>query len=122
MMMIQNFLIYQKMFKYATRTNYYDDGDADDADDEEARRLMLWLLCLCSLVNRMDGLRQKLEGQGLVNVNYMVVNDNGGQAQRLHSLLANRLPSGIALHKQDPDADVWQAVNGEKDDFLIYDR
>jgi len=121
MMMIQYFVIYQKDvgYKYATRTNYYDDGDADD---EEAHRLMLWLLCLRSLLNRMDGLRQKMEGQGLVNVNYMVVNDNGGQAQRMHSLLANRLPSGIALHKQDPDADVWQAVNGEKDDFLIYDR
>lgn len=71
----------------------------------------------------MDSLRQKLEGQGLINVSYMVVNHKGAKAQRLHSLLNNRLSSSITLYKQeDQDADVWQALNGEKDDFLIYDR
>jgi hypothetical protein len=71
----------------------------------------------------MDGLRQKLENQGLVNVNYMVINHQGIQAQRLHSMLTTRLSSSISLYKQgDQDADVWQALKGEKDDFLIYDR
>ncbi|CAL8345043.1 unnamed protein product [Lota lota] len=71
----------------------------------------------------MDSLRQKLENQGLVNVNYMVVNHQGMQAQRLHSMLTTRLSSSIKLYKQgDQDADVWQALNGEKDDFLVYDR
>ncbi|CAL8251075.1 unnamed protein product [Boreogadus saida] len=73
--------------------------------------------------SNMDSLRQKLENQGLVNVNYMVINHQGIQAQRLHSMLTTRLSSSISLYKQgDQDADVWQALKGEKDDFLIYDR
>ncbi|CAL8330918.1 unnamed protein product [Arctogadus glacialis] len=71
----------------------------------------------------MDSLRQKLENQGLVNVSYMVINHQGIQAQGLHSMLTTRLSSSISLYKQgDQDADVWQALKGEKDDFLIYDR
>ncbi|CAL8249254.1 unnamed protein product [Merluccius merluccius] len=70
----------------------------------------------------MDSLRQKLESQGLVDVNYMVVNHHGNEAQRLHPMLVSRLSSDIKLYKQDRDTDVWQALNGEKDDFLVYDR
>lgn len=71
----------------------------------------------------MDGLRQKLESQGLENVAYMVVNHQGEQSQRLHSLLKLKLSENITLYQQSPDqADVWEALAGEKDDFLIYDR
>lgn len=71
----------------------------------------------------MDGLRQKLEGQGLSDVVYMVVNQQGEQAQRLHTMLAHRLSENITLYKQDEQQpDVWQALGGDKDDFLIYDR
>lgn len=71
----------------------------------------------------MDGLRQKLESQGLKDVVYMVVNQQGEQAQRLHTMLEQRLSENITLHKQDEQQpDVWQALGGEKDDFLIYDR
>ncbi|KAJ3603937.1 hypothetical protein NHX12_028678 [Muraenolepis orangiensis] len=73
--------------------------------------------------SKMDSLRQKLEGQGLMNINYMVVNDQNMQAQRLHPLLTTRLSSNIQLYKQgDQDANVWHALKGEKDDFLVYDR
>lgn len=71
----------------------------------------------------MDGLRQKLENQGLKDVVYMVVNHQGEQAQRLHTMLAERMSEHITLYKQDEQqADVWQTLNGGKDDFLIYDR
>lgn len=71
----------------------------------------------------MDGLRQKLESQGLKDVVYMVVNQQGEQAQRLHTMLEQRLSENITLYKQDEQQpDVWQALGGEKDDFLIYDR
>lgn len=71
----------------------------------------------------MDGLRQRLESQGLKDVSYMVVNHQGEQAQRLHTMLAQRLSANITLYKQDEQQpDVWQKLNGEKDDFLIYDR
>lgn len=71
----------------------------------------------------MDGLRLKLEGQGLENVTYMVVNHQGEQAQHLHTLLSQKLSENIILYKQVPKQDdVWQALAGKKDDFLIYDR
>lgn len=72
---------------------------------------------------RMDGLRQKLESQGLKDVVYMVINHQGEQSQRLHPLLAQKLSENITLYKQDEQQpDVWQTLSGEKDDFLIYDR
>lgn len=71
----------------------------------------------------MDGLRQKLESQGLRDVTYMVINHQGEQAQRLHTTLAQRLSESITLYKQDElQPDVWQTLGGEKDDFFIYDR
>jgi len=71
----------------------------------------------------MDGLHQKLESRGLQNISYMVVNRQDAQSQRLHPLLAQKLSVNITLYKQEPQqADVWQALNGDKDDFLIYDR
>lgn len=71
----------------------------------------------------MDGLRQKLESQGLKDVVYMVVNHQGAQAQRLHTMLEQRLSAHVTLYKQDEQqSDVWRTLSGEKDDFLIYDR
>ncbi|KAL7391689.1 hypothetical protein ABVT39_012939 [Epinephelus coioides] len=71
----------------------------------------------------MDGLHQKLENQGLKDVVYMVVNQQEEQAQRLHPMLAQKLSENITLYKQDEQQpDIWQALGGEKDDFLIYDR
>uniref|UniRef100_A0A3Q1F139 Selenoprotein P n=1 Tax=Acanthochromis polyacanthus TaxID=80966 RepID=A0A3Q1F139_9TELE len=75
------------------------------------------------LLNRMDGLHQQLESEGLKNVTYMVVNHQGVQAQRLHTMMAQRLSENITLYKQDEQQpDVWQTLRGDKDDFLIYDR
>lgn len=76
-----------------------------------------------SHLSRMDGLRQKLNNQGLKDVVYMVINQQGAQAQLLHTVLASRLSEHITLHKQDgQQPDVWQKLSGEKDDFFIYDR
>ncbi|CAJ1069022.1 selenoprotein Pa [Xyrichtys novacula] len=73
--------------------------------------------------SRLESLRLKLERQGLTGVRYIVVNDQGEQAQRLHPLLAQRLSENITLYKQDDQQpNVWQTLNGIKDDFLIYDR
>uniref|UniRef100_A0A8C6UVT4 Selenoprotein P N-terminal domain-containing protein n=1 Tax=Neogobius melanostomus TaxID=47308 RepID=A0A8C6UVT4_9GOBI len=72
---------------------------------------------------RMVSLRQKLENQGLRNIEYMVINHQGAQAQRLHPLLAEKLTANVTLYKQPEDQpDVWQILKGEKDDFFIYDR
>ena len=77
----------------------------------------------CSSLNRMDGLRLKLESQGLRDVSYMVINHQGERAQRLHTMLEQRLSGNIVLYKQEEhQPDVWQTLGGEKDDFFIYDR
>lgn len=74
-------------------------------------------------LSRLDGLRQKLENQGLRGVAYMVINHQGEQAQRLHSLLAAKLSEHIPLYRQDgQQPDVWQTLGGQKDDFFVYDR
>lgn len=76
-----------------------------------------------SSLSSMNGLRLKLNNQGLKDVVYMVINQQGAQAQLLHTLLAERLSEHITLHKQDgQQPNVWQKLSGEKDDFFIYDR
>lgn len=71
----------------------------------------------------MSDLLLKMENQGYVNITYMVVNNQEERSRRLHHLLKERLPDGITLYAQEPgQADVWQAVNAEKDDILVYDR
>lgn len=52
----------------------------------------------------------------------MVVNNRDEQSQNLHHLLNERLIN-ITLYAQDlSQPDVWQTVNAEKDDILVYDR
>uniref|UniRef100_A0A8C2JPP6 Selenoprotein P N-terminal domain-containing protein n=1 Tax=Cyprinus carpio TaxID=7962 RepID=A0A8C2JPP6_CYPCA len=51
----------------------------------------------------------------------MVVNNRDERSQRLHHLLKERLMN-IALYAQDlSQPDLWEAVNAEKDDILVYD-
>lgn len=52
----------------------------------------------------------------------MVVNNREERSQKLHHLLEERL-ANITLYAQDlSQPDVWQTVNAEKDDILVYDR
>lgn len=84
------------------------------------RRIYLIQLVECS--SRFYDLLLKLENQGYVNITYMVVNNRDERSQRLHHLLKERLMN-ITLYAQDlSQPDVWQAVNAEKDDILVYDR
>jgi len=64
----------------------------------------------------------KLENQGYVNITYMVVNNRDERSQNLHHLLEGRLLN-ITLYAQDlSQPDVWQTMDVEKDDILVYDR
>ncbi|CAM4715790.1 unnamed protein product [Leuciscus chuanchicus] len=106
--------------------------------------LALCILVGCSAESETDGARCKLppvwkageeepmknalghvtvlENQGYVNITYMVVNNRDERSQKLHHLLEERLLN-ITLYAQDlTQPDVWQAVNAEKDDILVYDR
>uniref|UniRef100_H2ZVW4 Selenoprotein P n=1 Tax=Latimeria chalumnae TaxID=7897 RepID=H2ZVW4_LATCH len=74
-------------------------------------------------VSRMDDLHLKLENEGLVNISYMIVNHQGEYSQHKHNLLKQRVSEFIPVYKQDMEKpNVWNLLNGNKDDFLIYDR
>ncbi|KTF86565.1 hypothetical protein cypCar_00008151, partial [Cyprinus carpio] len=82
----------------------------------------IYLIQLVEYSSRLNDLLLKFENQGYVNINYMVVNNRDERSQQLHHLLKERLMN-ITLYAQDlSQPDVWQAVNVEKDDILVYDR
>ncbi|KAI1900084.1 hypothetical protein AGOR_G00046390 [Albula goreensis] len=98
-------------------------GGAETEGGGEGTRCKLAPTWSIGEASRMDNLRLKLEKHGLMNVTYMVVNHQGKMSQQLHNLLQQKLPESIPLYKQNPEEpDVWQALSGDKDDFLIYDR
>ncbi|RMC16684.1 hypothetical protein DUI87_06623 [Hirundo rustica rustica] len=76
-----------------------------------------------SHVGSLEDLRVKLENEGLVNISYVVVNHQGPQSRREFHLLKERVSDYITVYQQDEQQeDVWTTLNGNKDDFLIYDR
>lgn len=65
----------------------------------------------------------KLDNDGLVNISYMVVNHQGITSQEKIHLLRKEVSEHIVVYQQDENQpDVWTTLNGNKDDFLIYDR
>ncbi|OXB76755.1 UNVERIFIED_CONTAM: hypothetical protein H355_007030 [Colinus virginianus] len=73
--------------------------------------------------DRLEDLRVKLENEGLVNISYVVVNHQSPHSQKKFHLLQESVSDHIAVYQQDDhQADVWTTLNGNKDDFLIYDR
>lgn len=82
----------------------------------------LWS-CFFTFLTRLEDLRVKLENEGLANIWYMVVNHKGTYSQRKFHLLKESVSDHITVYQQDEkQADVWTTLNGNKDDFLIYDR
>uniref|UniRef100_A0A8C3DAG6 Selenoprotein P n=1 Tax=Corvus moneduloides TaxID=1196302 RepID=A0A8C3DAG6_CORMO len=76
-----------------------------------------------TVVALLQDLRVKLENERLVNISYVVVNHQGPQSRREFHLLKERVSDYIAVYQQDEQQDdVWTTLNGNKDDFLIYDR
>ncbi|GAB0203168.1 selenoprotein P [Grus japonensis] len=73
--------------------------------------------------SRLEDLRVKLENKGLFNISYVVVNHQGTYSQKKFHLLKERVSEYITVYQQDEQQDdVWTTLNGNKDDFLIYDR
>uniref|UniRef100_A0A8B9PNY8 Selenoprotein P n=1 Tax=Apteryx owenii TaxID=8824 RepID=A0A8B9PNY8_APTOW len=76
-----------------------------------------------TVVALLQDLRVKLENEGLVNISYVVVNHQGTQSHRKFHLLKESVSDYITVYQQDEQqADVWTTLNGNKDDFFIYDR
>lgn len=73
--------------------------------------------------SRLEELRLKLEKDGLVNISYVVVNHQGKPSQLKYHLLKQRVSEHIPVYQQDEtQPDIWSLLNGNKDDFLVYDR
>ncbi|NWV00039.1 SEPP1 protein, partial [Upupa epops] len=79
---------------------------------------------LCQLqASRLENLRVKLENEGLVNISYFIVNHQGTYSRKKINRLEESVSNYITVYQQDEQqADVWITLNGNKDDFLIYDR
>ncbi|CAJ1071502.1 selenoprotein Pb isoform X3 [Xyrichtys novacula] len=53
----------------------------------------------------------------------MIVNERDAHSRAMYWELKRRAPSGVPVYQQAPlQADVWEALDGDKDDFLVYDR
>uniref|UniRef100_A0A8C6R6C0 Selenoprotein P N-terminal domain-containing protein n=1 Tax=Nannospalax galili TaxID=1026970 RepID=A0A8C6R6C0_NANGA len=79
-------------------------------------------LCLLQ-ASRLDDLRIKLDKEGYSNVSYIVVNHQGISSQLKYIHLKNKVSDHIPVYPQEENqTDVWTLLNGNKDDFLVYDR
>ncbi|KAA8587506.1 hypothetical protein FQN60_016368 [Etheostoma spectabile] len=53
----------------------------------------------------------------------MIVNEREAVSRAKFWELERRAPPGVPVYQQDPfQNDVWEALDGDKDDFLVYDR
>uniref|UniRef100_A0A8D1VAU7 Selenoprotein P n=1 Tax=Sus scrofa TaxID=9823 RepID=A0A8D1VAU7_PIG len=79
---------------------------------------------LCILqASRLEDLRVKLEKEGYSNISYIVVNHQGIASQLKYVYLKSKVSEHIPVYQQEENqTDVWTLLNGNKDDFLIYDR
>lgn len=65
----------------------------------------------------------KLESEGFSNISYIVVNHQGNPSQLHFKHLKDKVSENITVYQQEENQkDVWTTLNGNKDDFLIYDR
>uniref|UniRef100_A0A4W2HJX2 Selenoprotein P n=1 Tax=Bos indicus x Bos taurus TaxID=30522 RepID=A0A4W2HJX2_BOBOX len=79
--------------------------------------------CIFSKYVRLEDLRVKLEKEGYSNISYVVVNHQGISSRLKYVHLKNKVSEHIPVYQQEENQpDVWTLLNGNKDDFLIYDR
>ncbi|KAG8518863.1 Selenoprotein P, partial [Galemys pyrenaicus] len=76
-----------------------------------------------TVASRLEDLRVKLEKEGYSNISYVIVNHQGIDSQVKYMHLKNQVSKHIPVYQQEENqTDVWSLLNGNKDDFLIYDR
>uniref|UniRef100_A0A2K6EXU7 Selenoprotein P n=1 Tax=Propithecus coquereli TaxID=379532 RepID=A0A2K6EXU7_PROCO len=64
-----------------------------------------------------------LQKEGYSSVSYVVVNHQGLSSRLKYIHLKNKVSEHIPVYQQEEhQTDVWTLLNGNKDDFLIYDR
>ncbi|KAJ6659553.1 hypothetical protein lerEdw1_018788 [Lerista edwardsae] len=71
----------------------------------------------------LGNLQKKLSHEGVANVSFMIVNEKTPFSRAMYWELKRQAPEGIPVYQQEIlEPDVWQILDGDKDDFLIYDR
>lgn len=79
--------------------------------------------CFCLFLCSLGGLRAKLNRSNMSDVSFMIVNERDAHSRAMYWELKRRAPPGIPVYQQSPfQDDVWEALDGDKDDFLVYDR
>ncbi|TSO25251.1 Selenoprotein Pb [Bagarius yarrelli] len=72
---------------------------------------------------RLGSLRDKLERGNLTDVEFLIVNEQDALSRAMYWELKRRTAVGIPVYQQSPlQDDVWDTLQGDKDDFLVYDR
>uniref|UniRef100_A0A9J8A199 Selenoprotein P2 n=1 Tax=Cyprinus carpio carpio TaxID=630221 RepID=A0A9J8A199_CYPCA len=72
---------------------------------------------------RLGKLRDKLALGKLTDISFLVVNEQDAQSRAMYWELKRRTAEGIPVYQQSPlQNDVWDILEGDKDDFLVYDR
>lgn len=84
---------------------------------------MLLTPCILSVLCRIGGLRDKLNRSNLTGVSFMIVNEQEAESRAMYWELKRRAPPDVPVYQQGPfQDDVWETLDGDKDDFLVYDR
>ncbi len=83
--------------------------------------MLSWRLYLsfCSI----GRLRAKLNRSNMTEVSFMIVNEKEALSRAMYWELKRRAPPDVPVYQQTPfQEDVWEVLDGDKDDFLVYDR
>uniref|UniRef100_A0A8C4X8T5 Selenoprotein Pb-like n=2 Tax=Erpetoichthys calabaricus TaxID=27687 RepID=A0A8C4X8T5_ERPCA len=73
--------------------------------------------------SRLEGLRERLFKSNISEVAFLIVNEKSPQSRAMYWELKRKTPEGIPVYQQSIlQQDVWETLEGDKDDFLIYDR
>ena len=77
----------------------------------------------CVVLSRLGGLRERVLRSNMTGVSFLIVNEQDAQSRAMYWELKRRAPPGMPVYQQSPlQDDVWEALSGDKDDFLVYDR
>lgn len=71
----------------------------------------------------MKDLRDRLDRSNMTEVAFMIVNEREAHSRAMYWELKKRAPSDVPVYQQAIfQKDVWEVLDGDKDDFLVYDR
>lgn len=74
-------------------------------------------------MSRLGDLRDKLAKGNLTRVEFLIVNDQDAYSRAMYWELKRRVAEGIPVYQQSPlQPNVWDTLQGDKDDVLVYDR